>query len=537
MSTDLEMLRAVLKQTFIDAFQTGIKNSVIDMREVAVQGEKYLSKMIPQTYIVHIPTIDALIYDGFEKIDLSYADSDTAAEADEEDDQEEDNQKKDKKKKDIQKYVLQLIFRKTHIVFTIHKAYLNNIIPTTIRGLSRLLAVLNSMEDVPEIDFNKKPKDMKENEFLAKQIKKQSPVLRRNLQIFETYFITEWIPVKLSKEQSEKIKGLKKQTSGEYVTSLLQSIYNYYLVKNNTDKPAGRNINFSQVISIDSSFFSTDYGGTQYINLDELICSILGEKKESDKTKAFRENEDFLFMFAVRTLLSLAAHKDANRIRKKAAEEWKPGEKIVFNYHSFDSAVPVGMYMDNAALGQYPLTSNDATIAGGVDIEVDKPYYIISKGANQCYYSFLGGIFGCLNMDSGKVSTASQREIYEAQEAALTLAGNFEIQRSVRKFFAKENWENHPVPDTLLDTAECGFAQVQKIIRSGILSESYLADAFKTDAESVWFKFAKNDSQIWERTIVDNNYTSPAYPHLNGSASRTIPTHERIEENKKSLKI
>ena len=117
----------------------------------------------------YLPNIDEVIRDKMDAIQLFYKDK-------------EENllcNVCNGKECEFQKTVLRYIYRKNHIVFSAHSAYANNIIPTTLRGLSHFLKLLSTMEDIPEIEF---PKDIPEEsmaESMASGLKRQLPVLEK----------------------------------------------------------------------------------------------------------------------------------------------------------------------------------------------------------------------------------------------------------------------------------------------------------------------------------------------------------------------
>lgn len=301
MATDADLLRTVAAQHYADEFDTGIKRSYIDEEEMPHIAEKYLTKLIPTTHRIYIPSFETIIQNHSQKLEFGYyynledrhdIITGTTPEIRE-------KLRQDKQEcldLDFQSKVLYYIYRKTGIVFISHSAYINNIIPTTMRGLAHLLSMLSKMQDVvddKEIQENIKPSE------LVNILEKRLETASHNLDIFEEYFINEWIPTKVGSDMYDLMDGLERQVPEKWISFAFDKIQNVYkAIKGITlRKPS-------------------------YDSLMDILSKINGVIETDESLETFNRRTDYYNISAVRFLLTIKNNRQAVLIMQEGINKW-----------------------------------------------------------------------------------------------------------------------------------------------------------------------------------------------------------------------
>lgn len=427
MATDTNLLRQLLTQHYVKDFSFNLQHKLIDIEDIRQLGEKLLVKMLPPTRVVRLPYIDEIIRDKIDQLTVYYYEKD-----DNKDKQDnilnfcKDDSKEEYEKFNFQSVILRYIYQKTHIVFAAHDAYCNNIIPTTLRGLAHLLGLLSSMEDVPEIDFDR---DTFDADYLAETIKKQTPVLEKNLNMFEQYFLHDWLLAKLPKDKAEIIKQFSEQVAEHRISFIIQKLNKYYGNKyyGNDAKEADKFL---------SDFINTKLFPS-YVDLDWLFRTIQGTNKDKSDI-SFRQMEDFYFIFAVKTVLTIKNNMDVLKIKNQAVKKYynRPASNIVFDYLQGKTSIPTGFYLEPFDLYGYTMVSRE-NVVNKPDVNIYKvPYYFHNNGSEdekaKCF-NFTGGIIQWLAPYESDCDAMSQLEIYKAQELAVLVAANCDVQEKIKK--------------------------------------------------------------------------------------------------------
>jgi len=442
MATDIAMLRQVLTQHYISDFDPGLKQDLVKLDEVRSLGEKYMAKLLPPTHVIHLPNIDKCIRNNAERIHLYYYTDESSEEnllswlpRDEE-----------FREYELQTVFLRYIYKKTHIVFTAHDSYANNIIPTTLRGLAYLLSLLSSMEDVPEIDFTKKTINQSDTEYLIEKIQAQIPVLENNLSLFEDYFLNYWLHAKLPQDMIEIVEKLSNQVPDQRNSFLVKELVSYYTIRGISA------FQFQEFLDRDAS---------QYSTLDELLRTIQGTKKDIGINESFREAEDFYFIFAIRTLLTIKNNRDVLIAKRKAINNFnsKSTDKIVFNFLSGKTSLPTSFYLDPVDLFGHHLVRDLV----GTSKESRFGFYFQMDGLGTSF-NFTGGVIQWLAPQEKDYEGLSQQEIYRAQELAALMAANCDVQEAARKEVARETRRPVNTVNTLADAVEKGLLLIQNTI-------------------------------------------------------------------------
>ncbi len=385
MAVDVDMMRLVLTQHYISEFELSLKRGLMTKDDTKHYADKYMSKLLPPMHKIYLPVVDETIYDRGDTIELGYYEA--------EDVNKENNILE--RGKSFQTKVLNFIYQKTHLVFVAHDAYLNNIIPTTLRGLTYFLNILSSMDNVPEIDIVKED-DTSE---LIEELSKQLVVLEKNLDIFENYFMNDWIQAKLSHDMIGIMERVAMQVAEERISYAYEEFLDYY------DKRPEK----------DSTLGYLPVSDPTYYDLDHLLQQILGTSDDAriEDANIFRDLDDFYNIFSIRTLLSIKNNKDVVKIKRRAikkAQESSEG-RLLLDCGGMKLSLPDKLYMDKTVYAKQWIVCGD----------------------DEKNYNFTDDILECLCDKTFTSSKLSQKQIFMKQEIAFLIASNFEVQEVIRK--------------------------------------------------------------------------------------------------------
>lgn len=340
MATDTELLRKVISQHYISAFKPWIEgekqfyNNQVNVNkeynELHHLSDKYLSKLLPQHYIIPIPSVEEIFLENTDTLSIYYS----------------SQLKKDNAVENIldtnyftensgelgfQSVILRFIYRKTGIIFSKNEYYISSIIPTSLRGLSHMLGTLVSLQDIPLM--NEQPNDM--NDFLD-SLQEQIHITKKNLQIFEEYFLNSWVNVKLNPAMIDIIKGIKDQVilsskGNSLCMYIFRNVLHYY--QSNLYDPTN---------SIETNFsafkMTNDFS---HETVDELLKYI-----EGDNGKIKISKEDYYFIFAVRTMLTIIYNKEVLRLKRDMIKNCRrSGEEnqLIFDVSETSNILPTGL--------------------------------------------------------------------------------------------------------------------------------------------------------------------------------------------------
>lgn len=472
MATDANLLRQVLTQHYVSDFSANLKENLTGIKTLRHLGEKHLSKLIPPSYVVRLPSIDDVIrgkqlnslrlcyYEDKEsKKDLL---APNAGEAD--------------GAYDFQPILLRYIYKKTHIVFTAHTAYANHMIPTTLRGLAYFLSLLSSMKDVPEVDPDRV---LSEPNYLAKTLKAQLSVLEWNLDLFEDYFLHDWLQAKLPQDRIEIVEQLSNQAPDQRIPFIIKELTAYYGKRQVEQK------------TLNSFLALQNYDAPTYVELDELLRAIQGTHK-SYKDIGFRQAEDFYFIFAIRTLLTIKNHRNVLRVKRLTVED-NSKDILIFDYLKERTSLPTGFYLDPVRLHGYQLVEGEGVrrevfvqseyFKTERDRKFMKTAYFHTKGGRYCF-NVTGGIIQWLAPKKEDYSAMNQLQIYMAQELAVLMAANCDVQEAARKAVARNARATPKDNKTSLKAAvESSFILIQNTI-AGINQGMF--PQYKSERKPAW---------------------------------------------------
>lgn len=412
MATDIDLLRKVVLQDKIKAFEPSLKNDTIDIEKLQKIESKYIDKLIPPTHTIHLPKLSSCAIQYGERMTIGYEDETGKNILLDDQIQETDIS--------AQALILRYIYRKTGIVFAAPSDYYHNIIPTTLRGLTQLLRLLSSMKDVPEpkVSSTITPEELKTH------IMERVEILEVNLPLFENYFLNEWIEAKLPGEHTRSIRELANSVPSERLhrsAELLSSVYY-------DDPPKTYNMTYSDFVS--------------YMY---------------DLEKKHRTAADFYLLFAVRTCISILHHKAALRQMRRAADSRDDG-LVIFDFSFQACHLPDTFFIPDRMNISDKCRMVSAQKPKGNDY-TDQQRFVMrylyreylprdEQEAAWCEsgketlekFSFMHLITLALSLGRSKNlnlinSQTSQSWLYKIQMAALTVAANWDVQNKITKRF------------------------------------------------------------------------------------------------------
>ena len=277
MSTDVEMLQNVILQDYLEQFPDQ-KQNVTFKKELMKSCRKYIDKLIPPSYMIHLPTLHELLQ-YYSNIELDYSEGDGV------------QIYPWAKDMDLQDTILMEIYRKTGVLFVRPKNYVHYIVPTTIRGLNQLLYMLSRMKELPMLESRWENFTSAENlvEALSGRIRLED----ENLQMFSDYFTEGWVKVKVVHEGDQHfLKTLSEESGRVYVQSVVEYLYERYY-----DSPILKNR---------EKHYSQPF-------LDRLMA---------DLSENHVSQDDNYLLFSIRTIFTLNHHKMVLRQKRDSIRKF-----------------------------------------------------------------------------------------------------------------------------------------------------------------------------------------------------------------------
>ncbi len=205
MATYLRQLRTLVAKHYEDALALSHskKEDVPERADCMQMAAKYLDKLIPSQQMVHINSFryqrdlngKVKIRDFIDDLSDILADNNDEYKVSEED-----------LDADLEEEFYELIQEKTGLIFLKHGTYINNILPTSLRGLVHLYQVLDKMETPSYPDEgnyeNAMSKEPRGSTYYTKYITALR-IRQRNLIMFEDYFRNDWCYNNLKEKDQE----------------------------------------------------------------------------------------------------------------------------------------------------------------------------------------------------------------------------------------------------------------------------------------------------------------------------------------------
>lgn len=414
MSADLDFLHRTITEEHLKRFSTlqnfDAKYAKEYSGELSRVARKYIDKLIPPSHQVNLPELGKMTYPEVKEIRLEYVNKDG------EDLLRDAKVGGDANAWTLESSILKLIYQKTGVLFVCPSAYLHNIIPRTHRGINQLMFILNTMENIPPVTHFGHASGSDTKDSFRSDVLAQVEVAQRNLARFTEYFVHDWIKVKI--KDSNNRDFLNKFSST--VTSELTSMTLAYFGEKYTelDIPDELHANMNRY------------------TLDHVILTAEAQ---------YRTPDDFLFFFALRTLLTLNSHRLILSEKSKAIQDTSDDQPVVFHYDDHNAFLTNHLELNleerltgNPSIGNawraYKLTIPTDMIFRYQEVAnvMFPPPYI---PARERYSSYLNVLLVILQLKKlfphlevkAQEPTKVQEVLYKLQEYALMIVANWDV--------------------------------------------------------------------------------------------------------------
>ena len=305
MSVDQSCMSDVVLQDNLRCFPDLIKIDENRLSQDLLKiSNKYIDKLIPPTHMIQLPLLNQVVIQWGDMLRLKYVhqgDKDVY-----------EWMKNDKL--ELETAILMLIYRKTGILFVKPGHYLHNMVPRTLRGFGQFLSHLDSMPNIPELDFDR----FTSVEEYAKAVLRQSEIAAINQRRFEDYFKYRWINVKITNlEDQDFLRKFAESVSANRIRLAVKYLEKCYAEKGKDNKSLG-DFDF-----IDHRIQTKEIKSRE--DLDHLMWEL---------DRIHRTERDFLLMFALRTMFTLDSHQQILKQKRKAARAYltHPKENKILLY-------------------------------------------------------------------------------------------------------------------------------------------------------------------------------------------------------------
>lgn len=428
MATDMSLLRSVILQHYISVFEPSLSYESKTVRDLEQIESKYVDKMIPPVYVVHLPKLEDSVLHYGSKMTICYTDRATK-----------NNILVDPSKNEkedlfsVQELILRYIYKKTGLVFAVPSSYYHDIIPTTLRGLVQMLSLLSSMEDLPCID----PTQISGEgaiEYLKTALQSRIDTQEKNISLFENYFLNEWVYAKCAHNRIASIHALANYTGSNRLRFAVKQLSETYSIQPETAK-----IGYA--------------GFAKYI------------KRIEEK---HREIEDYYYIFAIRTCLTIQNHKAALRQMRFCIDNHQEGS-LIFDFSPEKTGLPNTYQLPKRIekYGGYVMSSEDEIFVSAKKEKLIKDtLYVDDTGEAKNQFNVLNFITLALNLGAARReeiinSNIDQRWVYVVQMAALQIAMNLDVQHKI--YNGLENIKE--VPESFIDAMKNVLQAVDLAVR------------------------------------------------------------------------
>ena len=227
MATNLQQLETTVEQHFLREYEHGLKytDSMITVERCHEIAVLYLEKAIPHPRRIYLPDIGETIRQHLSQLRVSYQKPIDSS-----------NSSTDAKETNIlsengtyQKQLLELLYRKTGMVFTFEQDYLHNLLPAHMRELCQFLPFFDSMEDVS--DGYKIAAETFQNQGFSNslEIPQRLNQWEQNLKRLEFYLVNLWSAINLREGSRNLFREFVAQPDGVRNLYLLRNIEDYYV--------------------------------------------------------------------------------------------------------------------------------------------------------------------------------------------------------------------------------------------------------------------------------------------------------------------
>lgn len=227
MATNLQQLETTVEQHFLKEYEHGLKygDSMITVERCHEIAVLYLEKAIPHPRRIYLPDIGETIRQHLSKLRVNYQEPNDSS-----------NGRADAKETNLlsengtyQEQLLELLYRKTGMVFTFEQDYLHNLLPAHMRELCQFLPFFSSMEDVSD-GYKIAAETFQNQGFPAKsEVPQKLNQWEQNLKRLEFYLVNLWSAINLREGSRNLFREFVAQPENVRNLYLLRNIRDYYV--------------------------------------------------------------------------------------------------------------------------------------------------------------------------------------------------------------------------------------------------------------------------------------------------------------------
>lgn len=200
MAADMEQLEYAIEKKYLEMDYDLISVRQGDEKTRYIENctklaNRYMEKMFPTGRRINLPDIQNYFQKQFDMIKLEYY-----------------VDKKDlfsdfSRCKDIQSQLLKLLYVRTGLIFKNENVSMHPLLPTTMRGLTHFLRLLNHMSEVDFAKVYNEVPNEQDSDSDKRDTMRETWLLDRNLKLLEEYFYDEWCGYKLSDIEKQKFSS------------------------------------------------------------------------------------------------------------------------------------------------------------------------------------------------------------------------------------------------------------------------------------------------------------------------------------------
>ena len=224
-ATNFVQLETTVEQHFLNEYQEGLKypESMITVEQCHNIAELYLQKAIPQTRRLYLPDIEEVIRQNNASINIVYLNSSNS------------NILSDGF--DYQNQLLNLISKKTGMVFSTESDYLHNLLPSHMRELAQFLPFFSTLPDLPLNNKYSNAYDFATDVFMHQgsifsdgfDTDEFLKIWEQNINRLEFYLVHQWSSINLREYSCSLFKEFVDKPETVRNLFLLRSLSEYYV--------------------------------------------------------------------------------------------------------------------------------------------------------------------------------------------------------------------------------------------------------------------------------------------------------------------
>lgn len=227
MATNLQQLETTVEQHFLKEYEHGLKygESMITVERCHEIAALYLEKAIPHPRRIYLPDIGETIRQHLSQLRVTYQGLNDSSNSD----AEAKIVNVLSENRTYQEQLLELLYRKTGMVFTFEPDYLHNLLPAHMRELCQFLPFFTSMKDVSD-GYKIAAETFQKQEFSAdSDIPQRLNQWEQNLKRLEFYLVNLWSAINLREGSRNLFREFVSQPESVRNLYLLRNIGDYYV--------------------------------------------------------------------------------------------------------------------------------------------------------------------------------------------------------------------------------------------------------------------------------------------------------------------